>query len=352
MAKLTPQQIEAIKQLSKQLSNGFTAPLSTQDRLLRSVIEQRKATYEKYGHLKLVTIPEDYPVSVKGKLALRERGDKDPAPLVMVMCDMSSAFGREDVHNARRGLIREEDSFDHVVLSNQEWRDLVNREAEHIKDLPMPFYHEALQNFTVRMEDGSIIPFRRSELPRITCNNGRDIVPMVDAFINTERGRTILFGLGLINVEEDIDIYMVAVYWFGNVDKQYHANAVNALDGYFYAQWAFHACPERIIEVSPGEPEPFEEGEEAEAPKSRKRPESTRPHRTAIGRKIYVCNSPLSSKKSSTRKIERHCRCWYVHGFMRTYKNGKQVWVRGYFKGPDRGNPAARSHVKDYVAMS
>jgi hypothetical protein len=173
---------------------------------------------------------------------------------------------------------------------------------------------------------------------------------MVDALINNERGRTTLFGLGLINVEEDI--YMVAVYWFGNVDKQYHANAVNALDGYFYAQWAFHVCPERIIEVFPGEPDPFEEGEEEEkeeAPKSRKRVESTRPHRATIGRKIYV-RDPLSSKKSGTREIEHHCRCWYVHGFMRKYKNGKQVWVNGYYKGPDRDIPAARRHVKDYVS--
>ena len=347
MAKLTPQQKETIERLNKQLSNGFTAPFSTQDRLLRFAIEQRKATYEKYSHLKLVTIPEDYPVSVKGKLALRKRGDKDPAPLVAVICDMSPAFRRDDFRNARRKLIDEEDTFDHVALDRQEWRDLINREVDHIKDLPIPFYREALQDFTVRMGDGSIIPFRRSDLPRIKYN-GRDIIPLVDSLISTERNRTTLFGLGLIGVEEDI--YMVAVYWFGNVAEQYHRNVVNALSGYFYAQWAFHACPERIIEVSPGEPDPFEEGEEEEAPKSRKRAKSTRPHRIAIGRTIYVREYPLYSGKGGSRKFERHCRCWYVRGFMRTYhKTGKQVWVHGYFKGPDRDNPAARSHVKDYV---
>ena len=339
--KLTPQQIEFIKRLS----DNFTAPLAAQDSL-RFTIERRRAVYEKYSHLELVTIPEDYPVPVKGKLALRKRGDKDPAPLVSVLCDMSSAFKRDDVHNAKRELIDEEDTFDHVALNDQEWEDLVSREAERIKDLPMPFYHEALQNFTVRMEDGSIIPFRRSELPRITYN-GYDIVPMVDALINNERGRTTLFGLGLINVEEDI--YMVTIFWFGNVNKQYHANVVNALDGYFYAQWAFHVCPERIIEVFPGEPDPFEEGEEEAPSKSRKRAESTRPHRCICGRKIYVREYSLSSKKSGSREFERRCRCWYVHGFMRTYKTGKQVWVNGYFKGPDRDIPAARRHVKDYV---
>lgn len=340
--KLTPEQLKAIEQL-KQFSGQLTTPFTMQDRL-RIAMQQREATYEKYNRFKLANIPEDYSIPAKGKLILRERGDDDPAPFVTVICDMTPAFKREDIRNARRKLIDEEDSFDHLALNDQEWKDLVNREAERIKDLPIPFYHEALQNFTVRTEDGSVIPFRRSELPRIKYN-GYDIVPMVDAFINTERGRTTLFGLGLINIEEDI--YQVAVYWFGNVNSRYHDNVVSILSGYFYAQWAFHACPERVIEVFPGEPDPFEE---ESAPKPAKKADSKRPHRTAIGRRIYVREYPLYSSKGGSREFERRCRCWYVHGYMRTnHKTGKQTWINGYFKGPDRDIPAARRHVKDYV---
>ncbi len=35
------------------------------------------------------------------------------------------------------------------------------------------------------------------------------------------------------------------------------------------------------------------------------------------------------------------CPCWGVAGHMRTYKSGKQVWIKPYRKGKQRNNPAA-----------
>lgn len=35
------------------------------------------------------------------------------------------------------------------------------------------------------------------------------------------------------------------------------------------------------------------------------------------------------------------CPCWGVAGHMRTYKSGKQVWIRPYRKGKQRNNPTA-----------
>ncbi len=337
-SKLTPEQIAQIERFKQEMS----APLTLQDRL-RASMQRRDAIYAKYDNYKLATIPEDYPITAKGRIILRERGDTDPAPYVTLLSDMTPAFSRSAMREARRKLIEEEDTFDHVAISDDEWDQLVNREAEQLKTLPLPFYHEALQNFTLRTDDGSVIPFRRSELPRIKYN-GYDIVPLVDCFINTDYNRTTLFNIGIINIEEDI--YQVCIFWFGHVDPRYHGNIVNILHGYFYTQWAFHTCPERVIEVRAGEPDPF--GDEDSAESKPAKPSSNRPHRAAIGRKIYIREYPRYT--GGSRDFERRCRCWYVHGFMRTnHKTGKQTWIEGYFKGPDRNIPAARRHIKDYV---
>ena len=42
---------------------------------LSAMLNQRKMTYARYDNFILAPIPEDYPVAVKGKLILREKGD-------------------------------------------------------------------------------------------------------------------------------------------------------------------------------------------------------------------------------------------------------------------------------------
>ena len=340
--KIDPEIAAKIAQFQREFEDSIVRPRTDTPLRMRSALEQRQLAYARYSKFTMATFPEDYPVPVKGKLILREKDDTNAAPFVTIISDMTPAFKRPDIRQARQNIIDTEDSLDYVTLTDEEWKDLINKESSKLNELPLPFYHEALRDFTIRTEEGDVVPFCRSKLPRIKYND-YDIVPMVDCLINNERGQAVLFGLGLINVEEDI--YQVAVYWFGNVKSSYHDNIVDILDSYFYAQWAFHACPERVIEVRPGDPDPFEEEEPAEPKRPRKNTEY-KPSKTSIARKIYIRDYPAGKR----RAIERRCRCWYVHGYMRTYrKTGKQVWVEGYFKGPDRDDPTARQHTKDYV---
>ena len=338
--KLSPEVAAQIEQFRREFEEHLSHPSLGLASRMRSELNRRQMAYAKYDKYILAPIPQDYPLPAKGKLILREKDDEDPTPYVTVICDMTPAFQRNDIRRARQNLIDNSQSFDYVSLSDDEWGDLIDREIEKRDNLPIPYYHEALRDFTIYSDDGVILPFCRSNLPRIKYN-GYDIIPVVDTLVNCERNQLLLFGLGLMNIEEDI--YQVTIYWFGNVKSDYHDNVVRTLLGYFYAQWAFHTCPERIIEVRPGDPDPFEE--ESSTEKKPRKDYARRPSQASIARKIYIRDYPSDKK----RAIERRCRCWYVHGFMRTYKNGKQVWIDGYFKGPDRDNPNARQHTKDYV---
>ena len=344
--KFTPEQLAQFERIKKELDSGLTSRLTLQGQY-RSAQTLRSTVYAKYGKYHLATFPDDYPVTINGKLILNERDDPNPTPFPCVLRDMTPAFDRKAVKEARRKLIKEMDSFEHLMLSADDWAQLIDLETERAEKIPMPFYHEALQNFTACFDDDFAIPFRRSELPRIKYN-GYDIVPMVDCLITVSGNQPLLFGIGLIDVE--LDIHQVAMYWFGGVNERHHETIVDILTTYFYSQWAFHTCPERVIEVRPGEPDPFDNQPEPVSvlQPSKKQP-SDRPHRVSVGRKIYVREYPSYSGDGS-REYERHCRCWYVHGFMRTnHKTGKQTWINGYFKGPDRDIPAARRHVKNYV---
>ena len=142
-------------------------------------------------------------MAIKGKLILREKGDTDAAPFVTVICDVTEAFNRNDIRRARQNVLNNTGTFDHVALSDTEWQDLIRRESKNRRDLPLPYYHEALQDFTIRWDDGTIIPFCRSSLPRIN-HNDYDIIPLVDSIINCDDNYKMLFGLGLINVEADL----------------------------------------------------------------------------------------------------------------------------------------------------
>lgn len=342
---INPEAIARIEQFRRELESKPTSSTYGVLSGVRTAFTRRQMAYARYDKYILAPIPEDYPAHIKGRLILREKDDIDAAPFVTIISDMTRAFKRNDIRCARQNVLNCTETVDHITLTDQEWRDLVRRESKNRDNLPLPYYHEALQNFTIRGDDGAIIPFCRSSLPRINYN-GYDIIPLVDSIIEDGGGYETLFGIGLINVEEDL--YQVTVYWFGDVNPECYDNVVKILSGYFYAQWAFHTCPERIIEVKPGDPDPFEDNESSE-PAESKKPRSgspRKPSKASIARKIYIRDFPSNKK----RAIERRCRCWYVHGFMRTYrKTGKQVWVEGYFKGPDRDDPTARQHTKNYV---
>lgn len=49
----------------------------------------------------------------------------------------------------------------------------------------------------------------------------------------------------------------------------------------------------------------------------------------------YVKRHDLNGKEvhNKLKEINRHCLCWYVIGHWRHYKNGKSVYIKGYWKG-------------------
>lgn len=55
---------------------------------------------------------------------------------------------------------------------------------------------------------------------------------------------------------------------------------------------------------------------------------------------------PLRCDQKAHHKIT--CPCWGVAGHVRTYKSGKQVWIKPYRKGKQRNNPAAYE-PKEYL---
>lgn len=62
--------------------------------------------------------------------------------------------------------------------------------------------------------------------------------------------------------------------------------------------------------------------------------------KTQMVKVIRVSDDVLLRQNSQGhRKIT--CPCWGVAGHMRTYKSGKQVWIRPYRKGKQRNNPKA-----------
>ncbi len=331
--------IEALQKfLEDEANRSFRSPILPMSPSMRRHME----IIERFKSFTLVSAWPELNLPKGSQIAIREKDDDTVAPYMVVLSDMTKAFQKSDIRKARRSLIDEQDTFDHLILTNEEWAELVDRENANIDTIPAPFYHEALKNFVIRdYNDNEVLPFRRSQLPRIKCN-GYDILPLVDTLLASDNGQTQLFCIGLVG-EEDDNIYQVGLFWFGDVPSEYHDTIVEIIYGYFYAQFAFHVCPERIIEVKPDDPDPFEEVDISPRPQSSA---PRKPGRTTIARKIYIRDYPQSRKG---RGINRQCRCWYVHGFMRTCKSGKQVWIEGYFKGPDRNNPAARQHTKDYV---
>lgn len=339
MEKTIPN-LEALKKFLDEESKRNLSPLSLS---MTPAMRRHMEVIERFKNYILVPAWPELNLPSGAQIAVREKDDDTVAPYIIVLQDMTQAFQRSDIRKARRTLMEEQYTFDHLVLTDDEWEALVELENANLDKIPAPFYHEALDSFMIQDEKNAIFPFRRSQLPRIKYN-GYDILPLVDTLMDNESGQTLLFCIGLANSEAD-NIYQVALFWFGNVSQRYHSNVVGLIYGYFHAQYAFHVCPERVIEVKPDDPDPFAPNKE---PTPRSESSSSRkPGRATIARTIYIRDYP---QPTSGRIINRKCRCWYVHGFMRTYrKTGKQVWIKGYFKGPDRDNPSARQHTKDYV---
>ena len=77
-----------------------------------------------------------------------------------------------------------------------------------------------------------------------------------------------------------------------------------------------------------------------------------KPGKTKRKVKTYrvITVDPVEFKKLPATKKEHRtfaCPCWGVMGHTRRYKSGKEVWIRPYAKGQDRGNPASYT-AKEY----
>ena len=57
--------------------------------------------------------------------------------------------------------------------------------------------------------------------------------------------------------------------------------------------------------------------------------------------KMIRISDEVPTRQNSQGHHKITCPCWGVAGHMRTYKTGKQVWIKPYRKGKQRHNPAA-----------
>ena len=261
--------------------------------------------------------------------------------------DLTKLRTLKGVQKARHSLINDCGEFDCVRLSNEEWREVMQLEDEHRRELPLPFTKEALsRGFVIETEDDEMMIYRRSQLEPFT-HGDLEIIPMVDSMIKTDGGGIILSGIGFVSSVKG-KLYGFAVYSFGKIDPSLIRGFSISLYGYFRAQWLFHICPQRIIDIPAGEEDPFEptteEHNKAVKSPAKPRKPSEHPSRVTIARRIYLSDA---KKMRRLKKMERRCLCWHVRGHWRTTKTGKKVWIEGYFKGPNRDK--ATSTKKIYV---
>lgn len=64
--------------------------------------------------------------------------------------------------------------------------------------------------------------------------------------------------------------------------------------------------------------------------------------------KLIRVSDAVTARRDPKKHREITCPCWGVAGHMRTYKTGKQVWIKPYRKGKQRHNPAAYE-PKEYL---
>ncbi len=294
-----------------------------------------------------IDAPTEYglPQGAKFVTSVKGQPTKD-YPLSYI--DLSQLRTWKGVQNARHSLIKDFEQFDCLRLTDDEWHEVMQLEDEHRRELPLPFVKEALdRGFFIETEADEIMIFRRTKLEPFEYGN-REIIPMVDSMIKPENGGIMLSGIGFVSIIKN-KLYSLVVYSFGKIDSALIQNFAVSMYGYFRAQWIFHVCPQRLIEIPAGENDPFEPTveEQADTAKSPAKPRSfgDRPARVTIARRIYLNDA---KKTKRLKKMERHCLCWHVRGHWRTTKAGKKVWIEGYFKGPDRSKADAKTKIYVY----
>lgn len=297
-----------------------------------------------------INAPPEWGLPKGARLLARHEGDPRYrySLVLQIGSGVAALNGNKEFKEARRSLITEymNKGFDTIRLSATEWKEIVSLEERKYKEMPFPFTHEVLEDFCCEMDDGGYLIFRKSHLAPFEIQ-GRRIVPKVDSLVEVGKGKLALSGLGLICLVEN-KVYGLVTYILGNIAEDDYQTYVRSAYTYFYAQWAFHACPERIIEVASDE-DPFAAkkttvSKPKTAQKARK--PSSGPKIAHIARRIYL-RTP--DKEEVLRKMERRCQCWYVRGHLRKLpKTGQTVFVHGYFKGPEREKAQSRKTVYVY----
>lgn len=255
---------------------------------------------------------------------------------------------------AQAGLTSGPQRYDYVSLTPEQWCHLCDLERKCQPNLPAPFTREALKDFCLQIVGTEyFVVFQQTQMLKMKLADGRTFVPKVDCTIGKdEAGNYYLGGIGLI-YEKGHTKPRVGYYWVGIVKKHFIAESIiDILSDYFAVQYAFHAVPDHIVRVerkpnqtSSAKPEATKPSVKPKEPLSRK--EEFRRRITPIQRTIYISDVPIHS---NGRKHQFQQGCWYVRGFERTLKNGRVVWVNGYFKGPDRLNEETRRRIaKNYV---
>lgn len=263
--------------------------------------------------------------------------------------DMSAYISPVAYEDALKRTKSGPELYDYVSLTAEQWQYLCDLERKCQSNLPAPFTREALQDFCLQIIGTDyFVVFQQTKMPKVTLADGRIFEPKVDCTIGKDKsGRSYLGGIGLV-YEKPHTKPRVAYYWVGIVKKHFVAESImDILSDYFAVQYAFHAVPDRIVRI---------ERNADQAPAAVAAPKTasqTTPSKKEVGRRltpiqhtIYISDTPL---RHSGRKHNYSCDCWYVRGFERTLKNGRRVWVNGYFKGRDRLNEEARRQAKNYI---
>ena len=270
-------------------------------------------------------------------------------PDAIVLGDLGAYIGPPSYEAIQKSLEAGIETYDYATITSEQWRWLCELEEQCRINLPRPFTREALKNFCLVIPDADYLAvFQQSEIPEIRLNDGRRFVPKVNCTIGRDnKGKYYLGGIGLVYADRCEP--KVGYYWVGEVKKDSVAESiVDILSDYFAVQYAFHVLPDRIVEV-PGKPQPGQTAPKVpeEAPELPEVDEGTEVKRrvTPIQRTIYISDTPIPTG----RKHHYACDCWYVRGFWRKLKDGREIWVSGYYKGRGRLNKKARQSAKNYV---
>ena len=294
----------------------------------------------------IVMAPAELGLPEGAKIVLRKKEKpRAPIPYGIFSEQVADFIPKTEQAVAQREIVANRERYDHVVMSTDEIKTLHGRLSERVEEIPLPFIREPLIGFTMRATYGSgetkvtiETDFAPTKLNEIYIRGRLCFQPRIDFVINFED--TLVFGaIGFCALEVD-NYYATTYAMLTKVPKEYELLVLQIASEYFAVQASFHICPEYIVEVAPGEPDPFVE-DHPEVPVGKARKIYARP----IRRMVYI----RERKMPSGRKVHRTCECWYVCGHDYRTKTGKYAWQKGHWKGPKRNDLEARRRTKNYV---